>query len=213
MCVLCANDFCPGCGSCLTAACGVGPGNAPLSDCDYMTAPLRGIQGEIDIARRMAARVGVRPYRVFMVWQQRDSKQEFQDVRRLELMPVDVSDAAPIHGVSWNVTINARRRDGDLLLANISPNQVTEAELLGKHDGEQIPPDWRFYYEVVRGPLCPGDTQRPRQRYTPAGLPEFTGTEWIIRVSAQDNSPAPDGSDTTHATGPLGVSGFDKLRR
>ena len=179
-----------------------------------MTNALRGIQGEIDVARRYRQVVGVQPYRVWMVWQQRDRHQVFQDVRRVELVPVTLSDASPLHGVSWQSTIDARRSDGDLLLTSISPNLVTENELKGLHQDKPVPADWRFYYEVQRGPNCPGDTNRPRQRYTPSGVPEFTGTEWIIRVSVQDNSAAPDGTDRTHdAPTSSNAPAFGKLRR
>jgi hypothetical protein len=171
------------------------------------------LQGNIDMARREAHLAGVRPYRVFMVWQQRDRHQVYQDVRRLELMPVLISDASPIHGVSWSTTVNARRREGDLLLTNISANQVVGSELLGHHQGEEIPADWQFFYEVVRMPTCPTDTGIRSQRYTPAGLPERTATEWIVRVSVQDNSAHADGTDATHDRTKPGTSAYDKLRR
>ena len=211
MCDYCGNEHCPGCG-CSAAPCGPGPGNVPITDCEYQNSPVVTALAAIDLARREAHRAGARPYRVRLVWEKRNARQKFERQREVELVPVLISDAAPIHAVNWDSTEWARRRNGDLLLTQISPRQVTEDELRGRLNGEPVPPGWRFFYEVERIPLCPTDVQTKRERYTPAGVPELVISEWVIRISVQDNNPGPNGEDTTHTPAKPG-GGFDKLRR
>jgi hypothetical protein len=144
--------------------------------------------------------MGLRGYRVFLVWQKRGVNGAYEDVRKIELMPVN---AQQVRSVGWRSGPSGMHSDGALQLTEVSPAQVSEHDLLGHVDGVDPPDGVEFFVEIVRYARCAGDRPIP-QRYTPSGLPEYDAEnyQWVMNVTTQQNPRTEDGEDQTLTTKP-----------
>ncbi len=180
-------DVCADCAVGASApACVTGPGNVPVTDAEYQCSLGVQLQGTIDEARRIKHTMGLRPYRVFLVWVRRDGRQRFQEIKRIELTPVRVNQ---LESVSWRLRDAGRQAMGSIVLTEVSPAQVTENDLLGRLDGEPAGPDVDFFYEIVRHKRCAEDTKIQPGRYTVAGVPTLDGEDWqyVVNLADQHN--------------------------
>lgn len=225
-------DPCAGCGPfaaqpgpCATqaptgrdAACEPGPWNDPVTDAQYQCSLGVRLQTTVDSARRISHQLGLRPYRVRLIWAQRDTRERFQVIDQIELTPVRV-DA--VEDVGYDLGIAGRQLVGDLVISQVSPAQVREYQLRGKMaDGQDPPDDVEFFYELERLPRCQQDAPIAPQRYTPIGKPGFDapGYQWIVRLAAQQNPRGPEGQypDRDNAFQPQRVPpvpGLPRFRR
>lgn len=165
------------------------------------------LQPTVDGARRLLHEQGLRPYRVFLVWQEREHGREWQTVRELELVPVK---AIGMHEIELTVTPVGTLPTGPVKLREISLQQVDEDTLRGALDGEPWDgPDREFFYEVRLHRRCASDPEPRRRRFVIAGEPEARATsfEWIVRLT--DSMPARDraGNDATVGEAELGQQG------
>ena len=187
------------CGFCTTArvdaACAPTPNNAPITDAQYQCSIGVELQCTLDGARRIYHELGLRPYRVTLNWARRNSRQRFEIFKQIELTPVRV-DA--IQNVNWSMSDVGRDESGDLVLSEVSPQQVNDNDLRGRLDGEAVEdPDVSFWYEISRIPRCPSDAKIEPGRYTAVGLPGFDGEGWqyLVRLRAQNNTRLPEDTD------------------
>jgi hypothetical protein len=174
--------------------CAPGEGNAPIPASEYQRSLGVCLQSAVDESRRIIHEVGLRPYRVSMVWLGRDRKQRFTEtVRKIELVPVKVS---AFTAVSWDVSASGMVRDGDIVLSEVSPTQVDYNTLLGKIDDYDPDPGVNFFYEVEQIARCAGGNGFASGRYTPTSIPSFNGDrfEWTIALAAQQQYRAPEGT-------------------
>lgn len=173
-------------------SCAPGPGNLPVADSAYLCSLGVQLQATVDSARRISHELGLRPYRVVLIWATRDARQRFQVVRELELMPVQVS---PVDDLAWDLQTAGRQVNGDLILSEISPAQVSKEDLLGYLDGQPVPDGTEFWVEVTQRTVCAGDPEHEPGRYTPSGLPGLDGPgfQWVMRVTSQQNPRAAAG--------------------
>lgn len=151
--------------------CAPGPGNAAVRGIACSTGVK--IQRVVDRAYRLVSRLGFQPYRVFLVWELRSPDQSYRDLRRVELMPVEVAD---LKGRKIEVTRTGIVNPGEVRIQRVSPNQVTQEELLGYIDGQPWNvPGGRFFYEVVLHERCnPGAPGNTRWRFGPASMPHLS---------------------------------------
>lgn len=182
--------------------CADGVGQIPIGDGQYQCSiSVRG-QPAVDRARLQAHRVGQRPYRVYLVWQQRDRDLNWQLHHRRELMPVRVRtlESLDIVASNWGEDIV-----GGIILDEISPAQVTEDTLRGYIDDI----DWvsestgrEFFYEVVLRPRCGDQLSSRTRRFYQASEPSFAPGrfEFSIAVAHQHIARSRDGVDQTIGT-------------
>ena len=181
--------------------CAPGPANVPLTD-DQLHGSLGVcLQPAVDEARKIVHDLGLRGYRVYLVWQRRNAQQRFEVFRRVELHPVLVSSLA---GVNWESSASGMRGEGEITLSEISPAQVDGRELFGEIPELNyiLDPDIEFFYEVVPRARCTGQTVHPG-RFTPSSLPYYDAEnfQWVVDLVDQElpRSP-PDDSDSTFQT-------------
>lgn len=164
--------------------CGPGPGNQPVPESIYQCSLGVGLQAQIDAARRQVHQMGLRPYRVALVWQQRSpTKNMWQEVARIELMPVKVVAKDTIGRV---VGEGGVMFEGSLVLEEISPKQVNERQLEGWRDGENWPAtssEREFFYEIQAMRRCATDPEMPRRRFTLDSQVHFDGEKFQYRLS------------------------------
>lgn len=174
----------------LPGPCGPGPGNEPVEADTYQCSLGLGLQATVDSARRITHALGLRPYRVHLTWARRSSRQVYEVVRQIELMPVVVS---PVDDLDWELTTAGRQATGDLVLSEVSPAQVTKDDLLGHLDGEPVGDGVEFWYEVTQRKRCPTDPEPSPGRYTPSGVPGYDapGFQWVVRLTSQQNPRGP----------------------
>lgn len=169
--------------------CEPGLGNAPICEDDYMCSLGVQLQPVIDSARRIAHELGLRPYVVQLVWQQRKKQtREWSAVRTLQLTPVRVPDLDTLSIVLGQV---GQYQDGKINVTEVSPAQVGEHDLLGYLDGKPWASDdandREFFFEIYMMRRCPGDPEPQRYRFTVASPPYFEATrfEWSISLKPQ----------------------------
>ena len=176
-----------------------GPGNQPVCDDTYQCSLGVRLQPTIDRARRIAHRLGVRPYRVFLVWQERRRTREWYEVCRKELTPVRL---IALDSVDLDVSQAGLQPEGGVSLREISPAQVTEDELRGYLNGEPWgadDPDREFFYEVQLHQRCVDGATPRRRRFIIGSEPHLDGGAFQYRVGLVDQEIArsPDGQDRT----------------
>lgn len=179
------------------AASGTDDPHAPIEDAAYQVSLGVNIQGVMDNARRVRHVLGLRPYKVFLVWEQRGADRVFHPVRRIELLPVRISALDDIDLTLTEVGIHSR---GSLVMDEISPNQVTEDDLRGRFDGASFNGEGQqFYVEVVQQKRRPDDPSPKPQRYITSSQPYYDADRFWWQVSLQDQeaAPGPGGKDRT----------------
>lgn len=179
--------------------CGPGEGNEPVESEDLRCSVGVTMQPHVDAARRQVHALGLRPYRVYLVWEEQQRDQTWKDIKRVELVPVEVE---ALDSVDLELSEIGIDPDGAIRLSQISPALVSEHDLLGKLDGESISrsdPDVRFFYEVVKHARCAGDPPPVRRRYIPGGEPSHRASsfEWTILLVDNAARRGPDGEDRT----------------
>jgi hypothetical protein len=189
----------PGSDSCNTDL----AGNQPVADSEYQCSIAVTLQETIDNARRISHTMGFRPYRVYLIWQERSSGREFSEVSRLELMPVTV---VRMDGLGLSTEVWGEDLSGGIRLQEISPQQVTEDVLRGYVDGEdwaeKNPENREFFYEVQLAQRCADGKTPRRRRFYPRSEPDFYAGEYQFRISLTEQKIARsrDGVDQTIGT-------------
>lgn len=178
--------------------CGPGPGNVPVSEAEYMCSLGVRMQGTVDRARRVAHRLGFRPYRVFMIWQERDRRREWREVHRLELVPARV---IAMDSVGRELDEGGNHAEGAMRVTEVSPKLVTENMLRGElpsgmqwggdtHDRE-------LFFEVQRYRRCPEDPEPPRHRFVLGSEVHHDAEQMMLTfvLTAQQTPRGPEGKD------------------
>ena len=174
------------------------------------------LAGTSDWVGRMKADMGMAPYRVFLVWELRVDGEEYTEVRRVELMPVEMRGLNEVRIV---LGPDGRSPEGQVLLVGISPRQVSQDDLLGHSEGRAWDRDGeRFFIETRLHELCAGRAAALPWRWTIDGVPELrTGRSpygWMVRLTDQRVARGRHGEDRTTALGeqPEGEDMFDRIR-
>lgn len=217
------------CGSCSRAPCscvptaspaGCPPGRGP----DFPQAPANtpppisslactfalSAQAGIDNARKTVHALGLRPYKVRLVWQRQDDfDHDWIEDASLELMPVEVRD---FETVALIIEQAGQKPDGIINLREVSPRQVDEWTLRGYRNGEPWGDDTatrEFFYEVQHIGLCPADAKPRTYRFTLAGAPVLRTDrhEWQVKLTTQLSYRTPELEDQTVAD-----EGFEDAR-
>lgn len=170
---------------------GILPGNVPVTDAEYQCSFGVRFQPVLDSARQIVHAMGLRPYQVFLVWQQRRRDRTWEQVHRCELTPVRVVNP---EGIELTSAVWGEEVQGGFTIEEVSPTQVDEDTLNGYLNGE----DWaeksterEFFYEIKLHDRCPGQplTNRTR-RFIHAGLPFLNGQRFYWRVELLDQKVA-----------------------
>ena len=179
------------------------PGNVPVTDAQYQCSFGVTFQPVLDSARRIVHAAGLRPYRVFLVWQERNRQRIWEQVHRCELTPVRVVNA---EGIELTTAVWGEDIQGGYTLEEVSPAQIDEDTLHGYLDGT----DWaeksterEFFYEIQLHQRCPGaPLAPPRRRFIIAGEPYMNGQRfyWRVELLEQKVSRSRGGVDQTIGT-------------
>ncbi len=174
-----------------------GASYTPITDSEYQCSLAVRIQSAIDAARRIDHKLGYKPYRVQLIWQERQADRSFKELRRLELTPVTMVTMNSLEVVAsrWGES-----NLGGVALEGISPRQVNDDTLRGYIDGE----DWvskangrEFFYEITLINWCSTELKNKRRRFYPATEPNLeadTG-QYQISLIQQSNDRGRDESD------------------
>ena len=182
------------------------PGNRPVSDAEYGCSLGTRLQGSLDHVRRIPHTLGFRPYRVFMIWRERQTDRVWRVVEEMELIPVKL---VAMDRVDLELSQVGLQPEGAIQLVEISPAQVTEDDLAGFLNGTKWGSDTidrEFFYEVrlherctpaqVPGRVFPAGGPK-RRRFTLGTEPHFDGDkhQWRIGLIDQEIARTRDGRD------------------
>lgn len=159
------------------------PGNQPVEGGEYRCSIGVTMQPVIDSARRLSHSLGFRPYRVYLVWQERQRDRTYREHCRAELMPVRV---VTMDSVDLTAEVWGQDMSGGISLREISPQQVTEDILRGFIDNEnwaEKSTEREFFYEVVMQARCVGNEPKRRRRFIPVSEPFFKAGEFAFRIT------------------------------
>lgn len=146
---------------------------------------------KIDRIRQLATKLGVRPYRVFLVWEQSSGSERGSgvetEVQRIEILPTPKVDS--LDAVMMDPRFAGSLPVGSIRVSRVS-SSFTEDLLRGKRDHRSIPDDISFFYEVVEDGR--GDDLPVRMKYRLASTPVRRAgkVDWLLileRIS-EDNS-------------------------
>lgn len=178
-----------------------------MGDAQYQCSPGVSIQAAIDVGRRVTHELGFRPYRVFLVWQERDRDRRWRCVQELELIPVRL---IALDAVDLELSQHGLNPEGGISLREVSPAQVSEDDLRGYLNGQPWGADTierEFFFEVRLHERCrpqdvPGSMRHAeggprRRRFTLGAEPHLdaNGYQWRIGLVDQDIARTRDGED------------------
>jgi hypothetical protein len=197
--------------SCNPAGYGPGqqlPANQPLGPNEVACSIAARIQTAVDRAEKIGPhRVGLRPYRVRLVWQERNHDHEWREVTSLELYPVLVLG---LDDVDLQTEADGMTDIGRVRLRKVSPSQVDEETLRGNIRGIQWSQDTterEFFYEIQQLGRCVGEGEHRRHRFVLAANPHYDAENFQWRVSLHDQRQArtPSGRDVSVPQEPSGM--------
>ena len=181
------------------------PSNVATTDPEYRCSLGVRLQPTVDRARQINHRLGFRPYRVFLVWQEEDRRRGWTEKCRLELTPVRV---VGLDGVDLELSEAGLQPEGGITLREVSPSQVSEDDLRGFLGGSQWGADTinrEFFYELVMHDRCPertaGEGTR-RRRFILGAEPHLDGPNFEFRVGLVDQEVARDRRDRDQSLNP-----------
>lgn len=178
------------------------PQNSPIGEDPYHCSLGVTFQPTMDRVRRIVHEMGLRPYRVFLVWRERDQNRNWIETCKGELMPVEL-----VHLNNMQVVTEVWGSDlsGGVMLRKISPQQVTHDILRGFMQNE----DWagenedrEFFYEIQLMTRCEGQLSNRPFRFYPATEPTFDAEsyQFMINLDEQKGRRGRDFSDQTIGT-------------
>ena len=156
----------------------------PILDQEYKDTLLgEFMDGCIDDIRQLAADVGARPYRVFLVrtrWSGRERGSGVESViSEDEVIPTPKVEMGGLQRQMLDIGMDEQ---GTATVTEISPRYL-ENQLTGQlPNGEEIPGNETFYWEIS---LSRGDSDSNRRsRYMIQGVPiyEATRLQWTARL-------------------------------
>lgn len=153
-----------------------------------------------NIRQSVATRLGVRPYRVFLIhtrWtgEERGEGEEEVVVER-EILPTPrVEDVSTVVDQPYEAGVRAR---GPVRIDRISVDLFNEDDLCGESDGRRIEDNEGFYYEIVedgRGAkFTPSKAAPARRRYRfVSANRNADAAEWVVMVERMDEDRDRDG--------------------
>lgn len=184
------------------------PANRPLGPNELSCSLAGRIQAAVDRAEKIGPhRVGLRPYRVRLVWQERDADYEWREVTSLELQPVQVLG---LDDVDLQIESDGLSPIGRVKLRKVSPSQVDEETLRGNLRGIKWSQDTtqrEFFYEVQQLGRCAGEGEHRRHRFVLAANPHYDAEnfQWRITLHDQRQARTPDGRDVSVPQEPGGL--------
>jgi hypothetical protein len=185
-----ACDSCKiGCPKCVIGQSGVVVCNPKPSGIGkpYNKGLYASLQSVVDDARRIKDELGGDPYNCYLVWQKRDAKQRFKEIKRIKLDPVKVRLTSEFTRIQWITGPGGSHPEGFIQLEEISPLQVTEADLRGLLDGKDPPDGVEFFYEVTQDPMCEG-VEHKVWRYALRSVPFFMQERFMYVVDLADQA-------------------------
>ncbi len=178
------------------------PGNVPVTDAEYQCSFGVRFQPTLDRARRFVHAAGLRPYKVFLVWQQRTRQRTWEQVHRCELSPVRVTNP---EGIALTSAVWGEDIQGGYTLEEVSPSQVDEDTLRGYLDGEdwaEKSTDREFFYEIQLHQRCVGSPLTPRiRRFVHSGDPYYNGQRFYWRIELFEQKVARSRSEVDQTIG------------
>ena len=152
----------------------------------------------VDRIRQLATRLGIRPYRVFLVWTKFTGEERGEGneglIKRLEILPtpklIDLSN------VTFSPVAVGTLPIGAIRLERVSVS-FTEDVLMGRQvpEAHEVPPEpYDFFYEVVEDGR--GDNPAERKKFRMVGTPHrhAGGVHWRLTLERISEDMKRDGT-------------------
>ncbi len=158
---------------------------APLTPEQARKTIVHRLGPRVDRIRQIATKIGVRPYRVFLVWSKFSGDEAGEGtetyVKTIEILPTPV--VMSLDGIALNPFSAGVLPIGSVRLTRVSP-QLTFDQLTGrvvpKEHEDHIPEPYDFFYEIMEDGR--GDHDPLRQRFRLLNNPTRRAgkVDWII---------------------------------
>lgn len=159
-----------------------------LGETEYKDTLAGRLINPVDKLRDLLTRAGLRPYIVRLVWTRWSAGRRgygTEEIDREEML-LPTPKIAELSSMDLPQLSIGGEEVGDLFLEQISA-RYTEDYILGRGpDGDPIPPDQNFYYEI-EFPQENGVFPGIRRRFTPSGAPNRSagGFQWKLMLRKQ----------------------------
>jgi hypothetical protein len=157
------------------------------------------IAPRIDRVRQIATRLGIRPYRVMLVWTRFDGAERGEgdevEARRIEILPTPkVED---LSAVTLNPLAAGVLPMGTIRVSEVSATMTSDllnGRWVPRQHEEHLPEPYAFYYEVVEDGR--GDSPAARQRYRLAAQPflKADDVQWVLLLERVSEDAHRDGT-------------------
>jgi len=173
----------------------------PVLDFEYKDTLLGSFveDGCLDELRQLAAELGARPYRVFLVQTIWSGARRGQGVERIktevEILPTPKVD--PMTGINLQLQAVGLDEVGGLQITEIPPRYQENALRGLGPNGEALAPNEEFFWEVS---LSRGDSEsKRRRRFQIQGVPSYHAADggalqWHVRLLRAGTDREADGS-------------------
>lgn len=171
------------------------------------------LSSTVDKARQIDARLGFRPYQVFLVWTKWEGDERGDGnevvVARIPLTPTPkVSDLTALRQQGFSA---GRTLVGDVRLTEVSanyPQEVLKGEIIPERGEDQVPEPYHFFYEIVEdGRHCPpkgsGGDERKRFNLSAAPFLDAENFQWVLVLDKMSRDMKRDGTPPNEPAQPI----------
>lgn len=138
-----------------------------------------------DRIRQLATRVGLRPYRVFLVWSKYTGGEigegVEQYIKTIEILPTPV--VASLDGVTLNPFSAGVLPVGSVRLTRISSvftDDILSGHIVPKIGEDEVPEPYDFFYEIAEDGRGNPDPQRQRYRLLSQPMRRAGKMDWVV---------------------------------
>lgn len=159
------------------------PTPKPLTDAQAKRSLANRLAPKADRIRQIATKLGIRPYRVFLVWvvysaSERGEGRE-KEIRRKEILPTPLVES--LDAVARNPYAVGIVPEGSIRVSRVSVQSFTSDELAGRAPGEVLIPDpYGFFYEVVEDGRHGMEQHRQKYRLSAQPMLQPDRVQWMI---------------------------------
>lgn len=176
------------------------PKPRPLTPNEASRSLVHRLGARVDRVRQIATKLGMRPYRVFLVWTRFGGEERGEgterEVTRLELLPTP--KVADLSALALSPKNAGLLPVGSCRLTEVSTTYTAE-QLTGRvvplpHE-QQVPEPFDFFYELVPDGRD-GTGAPPRARYRLSAQPWYDAenVQWSILLERTSEDRKPDGT-------------------
>ncbi len=180
----------------------------PISPAEAKSSLAARLGRRVDRLRQVDARLGFRPYQVFLVWTKWDGDERGEGsqsvVARCQLLPAPV--VADLTALSRGKFSAGKYPTGAIRVSEISTSYTTEhltGKVLPDRGEDQVPHPYQFFYEIVEDGRNGKEPSRRRFSLTSEPFLDAENFQWVIVLDKTSGDMGNDGKPVAKPVVPV----------